>query len=124
MYVQHYILFNNKNQNYHRIHHTPEHNPYMLKTIRCYQRKHRLKNWMKIIKTTPENCWGIPILCQSHRPNNANSTKLTGDGIDKANNRNRNTYNSVFKLKRDTSICSNRIQNKHNDSSHIFVCIL
>ena len=65
---------------------------------------------------TPEDCFKIPVLYQSHRPYNINGTKLTGSGTDKANNRDRKTDHPIFKLQHVTSRCSNIIQNNQNDS--------
>ena len=49
IYAQHYSTSNTKNPRDHNIFHTPGHNPYMEKIIRCYQRKHQMYNLMKII---------------------------------------------------------------------------
>ena len=48
MYAQHYMLYNTRNQNNCRTHHTPEHNPFTERRIRCYQKNHQMRNWMKI----------------------------------------------------------------------------
>ena len=66
------------------------------KTIRCYQKKQQLNNWMTTIKDTPENCWRISILCWIHRPYNVDGTKITGGSIYKVNNKNRRINNLIF----------------------------
>ena len=84
MYAQHYMLSNTINLNDRRTHHTPGHKPFIVRTIRCYQKNHQLKNWMNIIRKTSENSRKIIILCQSYRPHNVDGTKLPIGGEDKA----------------------------------------
>ena len=58
IYVQNYISTNSKNPKEHRTRHTPGHNSYMGKTNRCYQRKHQLDNWIKMIIIKLQKCFG------------------------------------------------------------------
>ena len=48
MYAQPYMLSNTRYQNDDNNHHNPGHNMFIGRTIRCYQKKHQLRNWMKI----------------------------------------------------------------------------
>ena len=124
IYAQHYIPSNMRSQNDCSTHHTPGHNPYMGKTIRCYHKKHQQKNWMKIFKKYFIKFQKILILCQNHIPHNFDGTKLPDGGADKADNLNRKTNYSISKLQRNTPRRNNGIQKKRNNYPHLLGCIL
>ena len=83
-----------------------------------------MKNWMRIFKMTPGDFWKTPVLYYIHIRCNVNSTKLTGGGTDKSNDRYRKTDNLIFKLHRVTSRRSQRIHKKRNYPPYIFRYIL
>ena len=121
IYVQHYIHSNTQKDT--TVFTIPLDTTYLWENNQMLPEEEPADELDKNNQNNSKHCWGVPVLCYSHIPQNVNSTKLTDGGKEKYKNIYRKIDKSIFKLQRDTYRCSNIIQKEQNDSPHIFGCI-